>query len=75
MHSLLKRLEPSFQFSVRPRIKRRNGYVGHPEDADELLEIPGDELGPLSEMIMGFASGISPWLNGRTLSSFPAEAG
>ena len=75
MHSLLKRLEPSFQFSVRLRIKRRSAYVGHPKMRMNSLKSRAMNSGPLSEMILGFASGISPWLNGRTLSSFPAEAG
>jgi hypothetical protein len=57
MHSLLKRLEPSSQFSVRLRMKRRSAYVGHPEDADELLEIPGDELLPVVGNDFGFCLG------------------
>ena len=44
MYSLLKSLEPSFQFSVRLRIKRRSAYASHSEDTDQLLEIPGDEM-------------------------------
>lgn len=58
MHSRLKRLEPSFQHSVRLRIKRRSAYAAHPEDADDLLEIPGDELRPVVGNDPGFCLGV-----------------
>jgi hypothetical protein len=54
MHSLFKRLEPSFQLSVRLRIKRRSAYAGHSEDTDQLLEIPGDEMRPVVGNDPGF---------------------
>jgi len=42
--------------------------VSHPRNPDELLEIAGDDCGPLSEMILGFASGYFSWARSRIIS-------
>ncbi len=40
----VERFVPAFDFPVRLRVKRRGAHVRHPRDANELLEIPSDEL-------------------------------
>ena len=41
---LFERFVPAFDFAVGLRIIRRGAHVRHARDADELLEVPGDEL-------------------------------
>jgi hypothetical protein len=53
-----ERFVPAFDLSVRLGIVRRGSDVRHARDPDELLEVLGDELEPLSEMIRGRASGV-----------------
>jgi hypothetical protein len=46
--------------------------MSHPADADELLEVPGDELRALSEMIRGRSSGycsLARWITVSTSAS------
>ena len=50
-------LVPAFDLAVGLRVLGRGLDVGHAGDADELLEVLGDELGPLSLMMRGRASG------------------
>jgi len=42
---LLQGLIPPFLFPIGLGVARRDAYVGHPRDSDELLEVFGDELG------------------------------
>src|SRR6266404_5888621 len=47
----------AFDLAVRLRIIGRSSHMGHAHDADELFEVLGDELRPLSLMMRGRASG------------------
>ena len=47
----------TLQLPIRLRVAGRSSHMGHNRDANELLEIPGDESGLLSQIIRDFASG------------------
>ena len=47
----------AFDFAVALGVVGRGFDVGHAADADEFLEVFGEELGPLSVMILGVTPG------------------
>ena len=53
----LERFVPTFDFSVRLGIVGRGSHVRHARDPNELLEVLGDELGPVVGDDPGRASG------------------
>src|ERR1039457_2656582 len=63
-----ERFVPAFNFSVRLWIVGRRPDVGHARDTDEFFEVPRDELGTVSEMIRGRASGCFSLAPSRMIS-------
>jgi hypothetical protein len=70
---VLERAVPALQFAVALRVGGARADVGDAGQADELFEVLGDELGPLSEMILGFWPGYfsrARWTMVSTSGSF-----
>ena len=53
----LEGLVSAFDLAVRLRVVRRGPDMGHAGEANELLEVLGDKLRPLSEMMRGRSAG------------------
>jgi hypothetical protein len=56
-----ERLVPTLDLAIGLRIVRRRSHMGHPGDANKLLEIPCDELRSVIGDNAAWPPGTSPW--------------